>query len=86
MEVNHFFFSVTAGQQRVPGHVRQINEEAFKSAVLDIVKYVGDANIQRHYVGDGDGDISVAGLGLTPSALMDGSIPSAETLFKCSHS
>jgi hypothetical protein len=49
---------------------------------LDIVKCVGDANIQHHYVGDGDGDISVARLGLPPSALMDGSIPSVETLFK----
>jgi hypothetical protein len=49
---------------------------------MDIVKCVGDANIQCHYVGDGDGDISVAGLGLPPSALTDGSIPSAEILFK----
>jgi hypothetical protein len=82
MEVNRVFFPVTAGRHRVPGRVRPINEETFKSAVLDIVKCVGDANIQRHYVGDGDGDISVAGLGLPPSALTDGSIPSAETLFK----
>jgi hypothetical protein len=51
---------------------------------LDIVKCVGDANIQRHYIGDGDGDISVAGLELPASALMDGSIPSAEILFKSS--
>jgi hypothetical protein len=83
MEVNRVFFPVTAGRQRVPGRVRQINEETFKSAVLEeIIKCVGDANIQRHYVGDGDGDISVAGLGLPPSALTDGSIPSVQTLFK----
>jgi hypothetical protein len=82
MEVNRVFFSVTAGRQRVPGRVRQINEETFKSAVLEIIKCVGDTNVQRHYVGDGDGDISVAGLGLPPSALTDGSIPSVETLFK----
>jgi hypothetical protein len=58
MEVNRVFFSVTAGQQRVPGCVRQINAETFKSAVMDIIKCVGDANIQHHHVGDGD--ISVA--------------------------
>jgi hypothetical protein len=86
MEVNHVFFPVTAGWQRVPGHVRQINKETFKSAVMDIIKCVGDANIQRHYVGDGDADadVSVAGLGSPPSALTDGSLPSAETLVKCS--
>jgi len=82
MEKNRVFFAVASGRQRVPGRVRLINEETFKSAVVDIAKCVADANLQRHYVGDGDGDVEVAGLGLPPSALTDGSIPSAETLFK----
>jgi hypothetical protein len=45
MEVNCVFFPVTAGWQHVPGCVRQINEETFKSAVMDIMKCVADANI-----------------------------------------
>jgi hypothetical protein len=34
-----------------------------------------------HYVGDGYGDVAIAGLGLPPSALLDGASPSAETPF-----
>jgi hypothetical protein len=47
-----------------------------------VVKCVADANLQHHYVGDGNSDVVVAGLGIPPSALMDGSAPSTETLFK----
>jgi hypothetical protein len=82
MEKNRVFFAVASGRQRIPGCVRLINEETFKSAVVDIVKCVADANLQCHYVGDGDCDVEVAGLGLPPSALTYGSIPSAETLFR----
>jgi hypothetical protein len=46
------------------------------------MKCVADANVQCHYVADGDGTIAVAGLGLPPKALTDGSVPSAEALFK----
>jgi hypothetical protein len=49
---------------------------------MDIMKCVADANVQCHYVADGDGTIAVAGLGLPPKALTDGSVPSAEALFK----
>jgi hypothetical protein len=82
LEKNRVFFPVTAGRQRVPTRVRSINEETFKSAVVDLVKCCSDTALQRHYVGDGHGDPSIAGLGIPPGALTDGSAPSAEILFK----
>ncbi len=39
--------------------------------------------MQQSYVGDGKGDIHLAGLGIPPIALTDGSSPSSEILFKC---
>ena len=82
LQKNRVFFPVTAGHQRIPARVRLINQETFKAAVVDIVKCIADANLQRHYVGDGAGDVAIAGLGLPPSALTDGTAPSAEILFK----
>jgi hypothetical protein len=46
------------------------------------VKCIADANLQRHYVGDGAGSVALAGFGLPPSALTDGTAPIAEILFK----
>jgi len=40
-----FFFAVASGRQHVPSRVRLINEETFKSAVVDIAKCVADANL-----------------------------------------
>jgi hypothetical protein len=37
---------------------------------------------QRHYEGDGEGDYQIAGLGIPPIALTDGTQPGAEALFK----
>jgi hypothetical protein len=46
LEKNHvFFFAVASGRQHVPSRVRLINEETFKSAVVDIAKCVADANL-----------------------------------------
>ncbi len=45
LEKNHVFFAVASGRQRVPSRVRLINEETFKSAVVDIAKCVADANL-----------------------------------------
>jgi hypothetical protein len=38
--------------------------------------------LQQHYVGDGHGDPTVAGLGIPPGALTNGSVPSTDILFK----
>jgi hypothetical protein len=38
--------------------------------------------LQRNYVGNGDGDYRLAGLGVPPIALTGGSKPGAESLFK----
>jgi hypothetical protein len=82
--LNRIFFPVTAGHQHIPARVRLINEEIFKAAIVDIVKCTAEANLQHHYVGNGAGDVTLAGLGLSPIALMDGIVPSAEILLKCS--
>jgi hypothetical protein len=37
--------------------------------------------LQRTYVGDGEGDLELAGLGIASIALTSGSKPSAEMLF-----
>jgi hypothetical protein len=79
---NCILFLVTVGRQRLPACVRLINEENFKSTIVDVVKCVADANLQHHYVGDGAGNMGLAGFGLPPSALTDGTAPSAEILFK----
>ncbi len=46
------------------------------------MKIASDTNHQCHYVGDGDGDVSLAGLGIPPISLTDGALPGAEMLFK----
>jgi len=63
-----------------------LNEETFKSCVIDMLKVSNDTNLQRTYVGDGEGTLELAGLGIPPIALTDGSMPSSEILFKrCLH-
>jgi hypothetical protein len=65
---------------------RALNEETFKSCVIDMLKVSNDTNLQRTYVGDGEGTLELAGLGIPPIALTDGSMPSSEILFKrCLH-
>ncbi len=49
---------------------------------MDLLKCTGDTNVQRHYVGDGVGNTELAGLGIPPNALTDGSSPGAEAMFK----
>jgi hypothetical protein len=79
---NRILFPVAVGRQRLPARVRLINEEIFKSTIVDVVKCIADANLQRHCVGDGAGSAALAGFGLPPSALTDGTAPSTEILFK----
>jgi hypothetical protein len=79
-----FFFSSGAARNRQPIHARPLNDETFKAAVVDLLKCTNDTNLQCHYMGDGAGNEELAGLGIPPSALTDGSLPNAETLFKCS--
>jgi hypothetical protein len=50
--------------------------------VVDLLKCTSDTNLQRNYVGDGEGDYWLAGLGIPPITLTDGSKPGAESLFK----
>jgi hypothetical protein len=61
-----------------------LNEETFKAAIIELLRCTSDTNVQRHYFGDGEGNIAVAGFCLPPAALTDGTKPGAETLFKLS--
>jgi hypothetical protein len=86
LEQNRVFFPVTSGHQRVPARVKPISDEVFKSVICDLVKVCSDTALQWHFVGDGQGPPSVAGVGLLTSALTDGSQPSAEVLnCQCLH-
>jgi len=81
-----FFSPAGAMRSRYPVHLRPLNEEIFKSMVMDILKCTNDINVQQSYVGDGEGSIHLSGLGIPPIALMDGSSPGLEILFKhCLH-
>jgi hypothetical protein len=82
LEVNTVFFPAGSIRAKIPLRVHPLNEETFKSAVVDLLKCTNDTSVQRFYVGDGDGNVEVAGLGIPPVALTDGVSPGAETLFK----
>jgi hypothetical protein len=82
MEKNIIFSHLSSGWQHIPDHVCSIDEEIFKSSVVDVVKCIVDTKLQHHYVGNSDGNVVLAGLGLPPSALTDDSVPNTETLFK----
>jgi len=66
----------------VPVHAWSLNDEKFKAAVIDLLKCTSDVNLQCNYVSDGFGDVELAGLGVPPIALTDGTSPGAELLFK----
>ncbi len=67
----------------MPVRARSLNDETFKAAVIDLLKCTSDTNVQHHYVGDGFGDVELAGLGIPPIAL---TLHGAEQLFKrCLH-
>lgn len=80
MEKNTVFFPSGSIRNRQPVHVRLLNDETFKSAVVELLKCTNDTNLQRHYVGDGAGNEELAGLGIPSSALTVGSLPGAKTL------
>jgi hypothetical protein len=61
-----------------------LNEETFKAAIVELLRCTSNKNVQHHYVGDGEGNIAVAGFCLPPAALTDGTKPGSETLFKLS--
>jgi hypothetical protein len=63
---------VGSGQNRIPARARAMNEEIFKTTILDFLKCCMDTNIQHYYVGDGVGYIATAGLRQPPMALTDG--------------
>jgi hypothetical protein len=85
-ERNTVFFPSGNVRNRLPIRVHPLNDETYKSAVVDLLKCVNDTNLQWHYVGDGAGSPKVAGLGLPPSSLTDGTLPGSEVLFKrCLH-
>jgi hypothetical protein len=62
------------------------NGKVRKTLFLHIFTWpvINDINIQHHFVGDGKGNIEWAGFCIPPSALKDGTNPSAETLFNLS--
>ena len=82
LEKNTVFFPAGAARSRLPVCVRPLNEETFKSAVTELTKCTSDTNLQRNYVGDGDGEPHLAGLGIPPIALTSGESPGSEMLFK----
>lgn len=80
MEKNNVFFIWECNH--LPIHTCPLNEETFKSAVTDLLKYINETNLQCHYVGDGVGSTELAGLGLPPGALTGGGLPGLGLLFK----
>jgi hypothetical protein len=77
------FFSSGNVRSYLPICMHPLNDETYKSAVIDFLKCVNDTNLQCHYVGDCVGSVELAGLGLPSSALTDGTLPGSEVLFKC---
>jgi hypothetical protein len=86
LEQNSVLFPAGSIRSKFPVRARVLNEETFKVSVIDLLRCANDTNLQRTYVGDGEGDMELAGLGIAPIALTAGSKPSAEMLFKrCLH-
>lgn len=84
LEKNTVFFPSGSVRARLPFRARPLNEETFKSVVVELLKCSNDTNVQRHYVGDGEGNVELAGFSIPPAALTDGTKPGAEALFKLS--
>ena len=84
LEKNTVFFPSGSVRARLPFRARPLNEETFKSVVVELLKCSNDTNVQRHYVGDGEDNVELAGFSIPPAALTDGTKPGAETLFKLS--
>jgi hypothetical protein len=84
LDKNLVLFPAGAVRARVPVCLRPLNEETFKAAIVELTKCTSDTNHQRNYVGDGDGDGEphLAGLGIPPISLTDGTLPGSEILFK----
>ncbi len=84
LEKNRVLFPARSWRKRVPIHVRLLNDEFFKCNVFDLIQCVSNTNLQRYYVGDGEGNMSLAGLGVPAVALTltSGVQPVAEDLFK----
>jgi hypothetical protein len=82
LEKNTVFSPSSSVQARLPFHACPLNEETFKSVVVELLKCSNDTNVQRHYVGDGEGHVELAGFSIPPAALTDGNKPGAEMLFK----
>jgi hypothetical protein len=68
-----FFPASGAARSRLPVCVRPLNDE---------LECTSATNLQRSYVGDGDGEPHLAGLGIPSIALTAGTLPSSEILFK----
>ncbi len=76
------FYPGGPARAHLPVCLRPSNNETFKAAVIELTKCTSNTNLQRYYVGDGEGDPTLAGLGVPPVALISGSSPGAEMLFK----
>ncbi len=86
LESNLVFSPAGAAQSRLSVRAHALNVETFKSCVVDVLKVFNDTNLQRTYVGDGEGNLELVGLGIPPIALADGTVPCSEILFKrCLH-
>jgi len=86
LENNLIFFPAGAAQSCLSIRAHALNKETFNSCVVDVLKVSNDANLQTTYVGDGEGILELAGLGIPPIALTDGTVPGSEILFKrCLH-
>ncbi len=82
LEKNTVFLSAGAAGSCLPVYVRPLNDETFKSAVTELMKCTSDTNLQRNYVGDGNGDPQLAGSGIPPIALTSGESPGSEMLLR----
>jgi hypothetical protein len=79
-------FPAGAIRSRFPVHAHVLNEETFKATVVDMLRCTNDTYLQCTYVGNGEGNLELAGLGIAPISLTAGYNPSAEMLLKrCLH-
>jgi hypothetical protein len=79
-------FPAGAIRSRFPVRAHVLNEETFKATVVDMLRCTNDTYLQCTYVGNGEGNLELAGLGIAPISLTAGYNPSAEMLLKrCLH-
>jgi hypothetical protein len=61
LERNRVFFPAGSTRARLPLRLRPLNEETIKAAIVELLRCTSNTNLQRYYIGDGEGKMAVAG-------------------------